>query len=207
MKIVIAEDQGMLRGAISRLLGMEPDIEIVGEADNGEHALQLIRKLSPDIAVLDIEMPLLSGLDVAEKLKAEDSSCQVAIVTTFAKSGYYQRAVHAGVMGYLLKDAPVSELAVSLRKIYYGRRVFSPHLTFSIYEDLNPLTDRESELLTYLKEGYSVSEISKLLYLSPGTIRNYISEILQKLEAKNRIDAVAIAQSKGWISDKSTIRH
>lgn len=207
MKIVIAEDQGMLRGAISRLLGMELDIEIVGEADNGEHALQLIRKLSPDIAVLDIEMPLLSGLDVAEKLRAEDSSCKVAIVTTFAKSGYYQRAVNAGVMGYLLKDAPVSELAESLRKIHNGRRVFSPHLTFSIKEDLNPLTDRESELLSYLKDGYSVSEISKLLYLSPGTIRNYISEILQKLEAKNRIDAVAIAQSKGWISDKPANRH
>lgn len=201
MKIVIAEDQGMLRGAISRLLSMEPDIEIVGEADNGEHALQLIRKLSPDIAVLDIEMPLLSGLDVAEMLRAEGSRCRVAIVTTFAKSGYYQRAVKAGVMGYLLKDAPVSELAVSLRHIHKGIRVFSPHLTFSANEELNPLTDRESELLTYLKDGYTVSEISKLLYLSPGTIRNYISEILQKLEAKNRMDAVAIALSKGWISN------
>lgn len=200
MKIVIAEDQEMLRGAISRLLGMEPDFEIVGEAGNGEQALQLIRKCSPDIAVLDIEMPLLSGLDVAEMLRVEGSTCRVAIVTTFAKSGYYQRAVKAGVMGYLLKDTPVSELAVSLRKIYEGSHVFSPHLTFSISKELNPLTDRESELLSYLKEGYSVSEISKLLYLSPGTIRNYISEILQKLEAKNRIDAVAIALSKGWIS-------
>ncbi|GIP26562.1 DNA-binding response regulator [Paenibacillus sp. J23TS9] len=201
MKIVIAEDQGMLRGAISRLLGMEPDIEIVGEAGNGEQALQLIRKRLPDIAVLDIEMPFLSGLDVAEILSAEGSTCRVAIVTTFAKSGYYQRAVKAGVMGYLLKDTPVSELAVSLRKIYEGNHVFSPHLTFSISKELNPLTDRESELLSYLKEGYSVSEISKLLYLSPGTIRNYISEILQKLDAKNRIDAVAIALSKGWISN------
>ncbi|MEK5056998.1 response regulator transcription factor [Paenibacillus sp. FSL H7-0326] len=199
MKIVIAEDQGMLRSAISRLLGMEPDIEIVGEADNGELALQLIRKLSPDIAVLDIEMPLLSGLDVAEQLMAESSKCRIAIVTTFAKSGYYQRAVQAGVMGYFLKDAPVSELAVSLRKIYKGSRVFSPLLTFSMSEEVNPLTNRESELLSYLRDGYSVSEISKLLYLSPATIRNYISEILQKLEAKNRIDAVAIALSKGWI--------
>ncbi|WP_152399018.1 response regulator transcription factor [Paenibacillus cellulositrophicus] len=201
MKIVIAEDQGMLRGAISRLLGMEPDIEIVGEADTGEQALELIRKQSPDIAVLDIEMPSLSGLDVAEALKAEGSACRVAIVTTFAKIGYYQRAVQAGVMGYLLKDAPVSELAVSLRKIYQGIRVFSPHLTFAMNKEMNPLTERESELLSYLKDGYSVSEISKLLYLSPGTIRNYISEILQKLEAKNRIDAVAIALSKGWISN------
>lgn len=199
MKVVIAEDQGMLRSAVSRLLSMEPDIEIVGEADNGEQAIELIRKLSPDIAVLDIEMPLLSGLDVAEMLKSEGSSCRTVIVTTFAKSGYYQRAVKAGVRGYLLKDAPVSELAISLRKIYKGGRVFSPHLTFSIYEELNPLTNRERELLSYLKDGYSVHEISKRLYLSPGTIRNYISEILQKLEAKNRIDAIAIAFNKGWI--------
>lgn len=200
MRIVIAEDQGMLRGAISRLLSMETDIEIVGEANNGEVALQLIREQLPDIGVLDIEMPLLSGLEVVEKLRAEGNECRIVIVTTFAKSGYYQRAVKAGVQGYLLKDAPVSELAESLRKIYSGRRVFSPHLTFSMGEEINPLTKRESEILFYLKEGHSVSEISKLLYLSPGTIRNYISEVLQKLEAKNRIDAVAIAESKGWIN-------
>ena len=200
MKIVIAEDQGMLRGAISRLLSMEKDIEIVGEATNGELALQLIRERSPDIGVLDIEMPLLSGLEVVETLRAEGNECRIVIVTTFAKSGYFQRAVTAGVHGYLLKDAPVSELAESLRKIYSGRRVFSPHLTFSLGKEFNPLTERESEILFYLSEGHSVSEISKLLYLSPGTIRNYISEILQKLEAKNRIDAIVIAQSKGWIN-------
>lgn len=199
MKIVIAEDQGMLRGAISQLLSMENDIEIVGEAKNGEIALQLIREKAPDIGVLDIEMPLLSGLEVVETLRAEGNECRIVIVTTFAKSGYYQRAVKAGVQGYLLKDAPVSELAESLRKIHTGGRVFSPHLTFSMSEDINPLTNRESEILLYLKEGCPVSEISKILYLSPGTIRNYISEILQKLEAKNRIDAVAIADSKGWI--------
>lgn len=199
MRIIIAEDQGMLRGAISRLLALEDDIEIIGEADNGEQALKLVRKHAPDIIVLDIEMPLLSGLEVAEILKEEGNECRIVIVTTFARSGYYQRAIKAGVQGYLLKDAPVSELAEALRKINVGRRVFSPHLTFSMREETNPLSERESEVLLHLKLGHTVTEISKLIFLSPATIRNYISEILQKLEAKNRIDAVAIAQNKGWL--------
>lgn len=199
MRIVIAEDQGMLRGAVSQLLALEEDIEIVGEADNGEQALRLIREKAADLAVLDIEMPLLSGLEVAETLKAEGHECRIAIVTTFARSGYLQRAIKAGIMGYLLKDTPVSELAESLRKIEAGHRVFSPHLTFSMMEEINPLTDRESEILLHLKKGDSVKDISKTLYLSPATIRNYISEIIQKLEARNRIDAVSIAESKGWL--------
>lgn len=199
MRIVIAEDQGMLRGAVSQLLALEEDIEIVGEADNGEQALRLIREKAADLAVLDIEMPLLSGLEVAETLKAEGHECRIAIVTTFARSGYLQRAIKAGIMGYLLKDTPVSELAESLRKIEAGHRVFSPHLTFSMMEEINPLTDRESEILLHLKKGDSVKDISKTLYLSPATIRNYISEIIQKLEARNRMDAVSIAESKGWL--------
>ncbi|MDQ0058788.1 response regulator transcription factor [Paenibacillus harenae] len=199
MKIIIAEDQGMLRGAISRLLALESDIEIVGEAGNGEQALELIRKQEADIVILDIEMPILSGLEVAEKMKDDGIECRVVIVTTFARAGYYQRAVRAGVRGYLLKDAPVADLAEALRRIYAGGRAFSPHLTFSMLGEINPLTERESEVLTHLKQGYSVAEISKLLFLSPATIRNYISEILQKLEARNRIDAVAIAESKGWL--------
>lgn len=199
MKIVIAEDQGMLRGAICRLLAMEDDIDIVGEAENGEQALALLRQQEVDIVILDIEMPLLTGLDVAEIVKADGLDCRVVIVTTFAKAGYYQRAVSAGVHGYLLKDAPVSELADALRRIYAGGRVFSPHLTFSKMEERNPLTERESEVLLYLKNGHTVKEMSKLLFLSPATIRNYISEIIQKLEARNRIDAVTIAESKGWL--------
>ncbi|GIN96966.1 DNA-binding response regulator [Siminovitchia terrae] len=202
MRIVIAEDQGMLRSAVSQLLALEEDIEIVGEANNGEQALQLIQEKNADIAVLDIEMPLLSGLEAAEKLREEGSECRVAIVTTFARSGYLQRAVKAGVMGYLLKDTPVSELAEALRKIHAGKRVFSPHLTFSMMEEINPLTKRESEILLHLKKGDSVKEISKTLYLSPATIRNYISEIIQKLEARNRMDAVSIAENKGWLPEE-----
>jgi DNA-binding NarL/FixJ family response regulator len=199
--MIIAEDQGMLRGAISQLLAMEEDIEIVGEAETGEEALRLIKEREAEIALLDIEMPLLSGLEAAERLKAEGSSCKVVIVTTFARSGYFQRAVKAGVKGYLLKDTPVAELAEALRKIYAGQRVFSPHLTFSMMEEVNPLTKREAEILFYLKKGDSVKEISKSLYLSPATIRNYISEIIQKLEARNRMDAAAIAESKGWLEE------
>ncbi|WP_174615800.1 response regulator transcription factor [Virgibacillus ihumii] len=199
MKIVIAEDQGMLRGAISRLLGMEEDITVIGEADNGKEALELIRTAEPDIAILDIEMSVLSGLEVAKKLKNDKNQCRVAIVTTFARSGYLQKAVKADVQGYLLKETPVSELAEALHKIHRGERVFSPQLTFTFLEASNPLTKREIEILQCLKSGDSVKEMSQTLYLSEGTIRNYISEIIQKLEAKNRIDAVTIADEKGWL--------
>ncbi|UOQ44220.1 response regulator transcription factor [Halobacillus salinarum] len=203
MKLIIAEDQGILRGAISQLLALEEDIEIIGEAENGEEALRLIREKPVDIALLDIEMPLVSGLDVAERLNEEGNECRIAIVTTFARSGYLQRAVKAEVKGYLLKDMPVSDLAEDLRKIYKGQRVFSPHLTFSMMEEMNPLTRRESTILIHLKNGDSVKEMSNILYLSPATIRNYISEIIQKLEARNRMDAIAIAENKGWLTKET----
>ncbi|KEQ21907.1 response regulator transcription factor [Paenibacillus tyrfis] len=199
MKIVIAEDQGMLRGAMSTLLSMEENIEVAGQAGDGEEALRLILSLDPDLCVMDIEMPVLSGLDVAERLKAEGSRCRVVIVTTFARTGYFQRAMRAGVQGYLLKDAPVSDLAGALRTIHAGGRVISPELAYSMWEQENPLTEREQDILRHLAQGSTVGEISGALFLSPGTVRNYISEIMQKLEAKNRIDAVAIAQNKGWI--------
>ncbi|RNB84587.1 DNA-binding response regulator [Brevibacillus fluminis] len=199
MKVILAEDQGMLRGALSTLLALEDDIEVVGEAENGEQAMQLIRQKQPDLCVLDIEMPLKSGLDVAEAIKAESIPCRTVIVTTFARAGYFQRAMKAGVQGYLLKDSPVSELAEALRKIFSGGRVIHPELAFTLWEESNPLTEREQEILRRLAKGESVAEIATLLFLSQGTVRNYISEIMQKLEAKNRIDAVAIAESKGWI--------
>ncbi|WP_430788518.1 response regulator transcription factor [Virgibacillus flavescens] len=199
MKIVIAEDQGLLRGAISRLLGMEEDIEVVGEARNGKDVLEVIQETQPDIAVLDIEMPFLSGLEVAEVLQNNNNPCKVAIVTTFARTGYLQRAVQADVKGYLLKDTPVAKLAQSLRQIHQGQRIFSPQLTFASLREHNPLTNREKEILKSLQAGESVKEMSQTLFLSEGTIRNYISEIMQKLDAKNRIDAVSIAEEKGWL--------
>lgn len=199
MKIVIAEDQGMLRGALGMLLGMEEDMAIIGQAENGEEALRLIRSLSPDLCILDIEMPKMTGLEVAETLRREGHPCRIVILTTFSRTGYLQRAVQAGVSGYLLKDAPIEELADALRQVMAGKRAISPELSVSLWEKPNPLTERERAVLSLLADGKSVSEIAGTLFLSGGTVRNYISEILQKLEAKNRIEAVAIATDNGWL--------
>ncbi|MCZ8514032.1 response regulator transcription factor [Paenibacillus filicis] len=199
MKVIIAEDQGMLRGALSTLLGLEDDIEVVGQAENGEQALKLILELEPDLCLLDIEMPLLSGLDVAERLKALGSPCRVVILTTFSRAGYFQRAMRAGVFGFLLKDSPIDELSSALRKVQAGGRAISPELSLSIWEAENPLTEREREVLRLVAQGLSVNDIAKQLFLSGGTVRNYISEALQKLEAKNRIDAIGIAEKNGWL--------
>jgi two-component system response regulator DesR len=200
MRVVIAEDQAMLRGALSALLDLEEDIEIIGQAENGEQALQLILELAPDVCMMDIEMPKMTGLDVAERLKEMRHSCKVVILTTFSRAGYFKRAMGANVSGYLLKDSPADELGQALRRVYDGGRVISPELSFAIWDAAdNPLTDREQEVLKQVARGLSANEIAKELFLSGGTVRNYISEILQKLEAKNRIDAIAIAEKNGWL--------
>ncbi|PWW05595.1 LuxR family two component transcriptional regulator [Paenibacillus cellulosilyticus] len=199
MRVIIAEDQGMLRGALSALLDMEDDIEVVGQAENGEKALELIDLLQPDICLLDIEMPILTGLDVAEQLVARRYACKVVILTTFSRSGYFQRAMRAGVHGFLLKDAPIDELSAALRRVYDGGRAVSPELAISLWEAENPLTDREREVLKLAGEGLSAQEISGNLHLSAGTVRNYLSEAIRKLDAKNRIEAIAIANKKGWL--------
>lgn len=199
IRIVIAEDQRMLRSALGTLLSMEEDFEVVGEADNGEDALKLIENLQPDICLLDIEMPRKSGLEVASDLKKIGSDCKVIILTTFARPGYFERAVKAGVYGYLLKDGSIDELAASIRRIMNGSKEFSPELIVSVIQDDNPLTDREQEILSLAAEGKTAKEIAKQLFLSSGTVRNYFSEITQKLEAKNKIEAISIAKEKGWI--------
>jgi two-component system, NarL family, response regulator DesR len=199
MKVIVAEDQGMLRGALSALLDLEEDIEVVGQAENGEQALELIRSLRPDLCVMDIEMPNLSGLDVAERLKAQGDACRVVILTTFSRAGYFQRAMRAGVGGFLLKDSPINELAAALRTVFAGKRAVSSELALSFFEAENPLTEREREVLKLAREGLSAGDIAGRLYLSAGTVRNYLSEAIQKLEAKNRIDAIGIAERKGWI--------
>ncbi|WP_082927001.1 response regulator transcription factor [Paenibacillus tuaregi] len=199
MKIIIAEDQSMLRGALSALLDLEEDIEVIGQAENGARALELILQLSPDICLLDIEMPDMTGLDVAEKLQELRHPCRVMILTTFSRAGYFQRAIRAGASGYLLKDAPVDELGAALRRIHAGGKVISPELSMTFWQTENPLTDREQEVLGRLAQGHSVKEIASELFLSYGTVRNYVSEIIQKLEAKNRIDAISIAEKMGWL--------
>ncbi|GGN65521.1 response regulator transcription factor [Oceanobacillus indicireducens] len=199
IKIVIAEDQRMLRGALRSLLNLEDDLEVIGNAENGKEALDKILALEPDVCLLDIEMPLLSGLDVAEEIKRRNSPCKIIILTTFARPGYFERAVKLGVNGYLLKDGSSDDLADSIRMIMKGKNEFAPELIFGSLQDENPLTKREQEVLRLVAKGKTMKEVSRELYLSSGTVRNYMSEIISKLGANNRITAISIAEEKGWI--------
>ncbi|MBO1002821.1 response regulator transcription factor [Pseudogracilibacillus auburnensis] len=200
IQIVIAEDQGMMLGALGSLLNMEDDFEVIGMAQNGEEAVNLVQELSPDICIMDIEMPLKTGLDAAEELKG--SPCKIIILTTFARTGYFERARKAGVRGYLLKDSPIEELADAIRIVMEGRRIFAPELVDIMYGDdditENPLTERESEVLRLVSKGKTTKEIAGELFLSHGTVRNYISTILDKLNVSNRIEAISRFKEKGW---------
>ncbi len=189
----------MLLGALGSLLNLEEDMEVIGQALNGEEALTSIIKLQPDVCLMDIEMPLKSGLEVAAAIKKLDLTCKIIILTTFARPGYFERAVKIGVDGYLLKDGSIEELASAIRNVRDGKRTFSPELMFDMLREENPLTTREQEILKLAAEGKTTKEITSILFLSSGTVRNYMSEILQKLEAKNRIEAISIAEKKGWI--------
>ncbi|AUZ27916.1 DNA-binding response regulator [Bacillus subtilis] len=199
IRLLIAEDQRMLLGALGSLLDLEEDMTVIGQALNGEEALKAILKLEPDVCIMDIEMPARSGLDVAEELMQKGCRSKVIILTTFARPGYFERAVKAGVHGYLLKDGEIDDLADAIRKCVKGKRVFSPELTFNMIRDENPLTVREQEILRLAALGKTTKDITLELYLSQGTVRNYISEIIQKLNAKNRTEAASIAEEKGWI--------
>ncbi|GIP48939.1 Transcriptional regulatory protein DegU [compost metagenome] len=199
IRIVIAEDQRMLRGALASLLDLEDDLEVVGQAGDGAGALALIETLRPDVCLMDIEMPLMSGLEVAEKLQAQGSPCRVIILTTFARPGYFERAVKTGVQGYLLKDESSDRLAEAIRRVMAGHREASPELVFGSLRRDNPLTAREQEILRLAAEGRTAGEIAGSLHLSYGTVRNYISEVLNKLEVKTRIEAVRLAEENGWI--------
>ena len=196
IRIVLAEDQRMMLGALGSLLDLEEDMEVVGKAGNGEEAIALVEKLQPDIVIMDIEMPLKSGLDAAEAL--EDHPCKIIILTTFARSGYFERARKAGVSGYLLKDSPSEDLATSIRTIMDGRRIYAPELVDLAYADANPLTERESQVMELIADGKSTKEIAKELFITTGTVRNYISVILDKLEVGNRIEAISKFKEKGW---------
>ena len=204
IRIIIAEDQRMLRGALGALLDLEDDIEVIGQAANGEEALKLIESLKPDVSIMDIEMPIQSGLDVAETLKKEKSACKVMILTTFARPGYFERAMKAGVHGYLLKDSPSEDLAASIRNIMKGKREISQDLMFGLWQEQNPLSDREKKYCYLRKKERRQMKLQKALYLSPGTVRNYISEVLTKLDAKNRIEAITIAEEKDGYEKKFT---
>jgi two-component system, NarL family, response regulator DesR len=196
IRIIIAEDQRMVLGALGSLLNLEDDMEVVGMASNGQEAITLVKELNPDICMMDIEMPLKTGLEAAEELKETD--CKVIILTTFARTGYFQRALRAGVKGYLLKDSPSDELADSIRSVMSGKRVYAPELMDDLYADENPLTEREREVLELVADGKNTKEIADELRIKTGTVRNYISTILDKLEVKNRIEAITQSKEKGW---------
>ena len=200
IRVVLAEDQTMVLGALSALLELEPDISVAACASNGRDALEAVTRLSPDVLVTDIEMPVMTGLELASSLRTSHPSVRTIILTTFARPGYLRRALDAGARGYLLKDRPAAELADAVRRVHRGLRVIDPDLAAEAWDSgPDPLTDRERQILQRAGEGKSSQEIAEALHLSEGTVRNYLSEAISKLGAANRIDAARIARAKGWL--------
>ncbi|GAF64606.1 putative response regulator [Bacillus sp. TS-2] len=196
INVVIAEDQQMLLGALGALLNLEEDITVVGKAFDGSEAIKLVQDLKPHICLMDIEMPGKSGLEAAEELK--DSETNVIILTTFARAGYFQRALKSGVKAYLLKDSPSDDLANAIRQVMNGKRIFAPELMDDVYSEKNPLTEREKDVLELIADGKSTNEIANQLSIKVGTVRNYVSVILDKLEVTNRIEAIKQSKERGW---------
>lgn len=199
ISVLIAEDQSLILGALAALLDMEQDIKVIGRATNGKDALQLAENLHPNVIVTDIEMPGMTGLEFADAVKQRGHTARVIIVTTFARPGYLRRALDAGVRGYLLKDAPAEQLADAIRTVHRGGKVIAPELATAAWDNEDPLNDRERQVLRLAGEGLSSADISRQLFLSEGTIRNYLSEAIGKLGANNRIEAARIARQKGWL--------
>ena len=198
--MLLAEDQAMVRGALSALLSLEDDIEIVAEASRGDEVLPAALDTLPDVALLDIEMPGGDGLEAAAVLHERLPSCLVVILTTFGRSGYLRRAMESGAVGFLLKDAPASELAEAIRRAVKGERVVDPALAAAaLSEGDNPLTERERELLAASVGGATIEDIAARLYLSEGTVRNYLSTAIKKLRTRNRVEAARLAEKKGWL--------
>nr|WP_284698568.1 response regulator transcription factor [Thermomonas mangrovi] len=197
--MLLAEDQAMLRGALAALLGLESDLEVVGAAADGEAAWRDLQRLQPDLLVTDIEMPGLTGLELAQRIQRQQLPVKVVIVTTFARAGFLRRALDAGVCGYLLKDAPAEQLAEALRKVHRGGRAIDPQLALEAWGEADPLNDRERQALRLAGEGLSAGEIAQRLNLSQGTVRNYLSEAIGKLGVGNRIEAHRLARQKGWL--------
>ncbi len=200
IRVLLAEDQAMVRGALAALLALEGDIEIVAEAARGDEVVPAALAARPDVALLDIEMPGGDGLAAAAALRESVPSCRVLILTTFGRPGYLRRAMESGVAGFLLKDAPAAQLAVAIRRALAGERVVDPALaTAALSEGANPLSERERSVLAAAASGASVAAIAARFYLSEGTVRNYLSVAIQKLEAHNRVEAARIAEEKGWL--------
>ncbi|MEM1080226.1 MAG: response regulator transcription factor [Pseudomonadota bacterium] len=199
IRVLLAEDQTLLLGALGSLLNLEDDIDIVGRAENGEQAQQQIEQLQPDVVVTDIEMPGMTGLDLAEWLKQQQAEVKLLILTTFARPGYLRRALEAGARGYLLKETPAEQLADAIRHIHRGQRMIAPELALTAFDSNDPLTDRERQVLKLAGDGMSNADIGLKLHLAVGTVRNYLSEAISKLNAENRIEAWRIARDQGWL--------
>ena len=199
IRVVIAEDQKLVLGALAALLTLEGDFEVVGQATDARSALEIVRCHAPDILVTDIEMPGLTGIELAARVARLEVATRVVIVTTFARPGYLRRALEAGAAGYLLKDAPADQLADSLRRVHRGGRAIDPELAVDAWGERDPLTDRERQVLRLAGEGRSSAEIGAVLALSDGTVRNYLSEAIGKLGVGNRIEAARLAREKGWL--------
>ena len=199
IRVLLAEDQAMVRGALSALLNLESDIEVLGSAADGEGAWRELQRLKPDVLVTDIEMPGLTGLEIAQRVRRHEMPVKVIIVTTFARPGFLRRALDAGVSGYLLKDAPAENLAEALRTVHRGGRAIDPQLALEAWTEADPLNDRERQVLRLAGEGMSAGDIATRLSLSHGTVRNYLSEAIGKLGAGNRIEAFRLARQKGWL--------
>jgi two-component system response regulator DesR len=200
IRVLLAEDQGMMRGALSLLLGLEPDIEVVAEVATGAEVVPEAIRVRPDVALLDIEMPDVDGLTAAAELRQRLPGCKVLILTTFGRPGYLRRAMESGASGFLVKDAPVQELASAVRRVLKGERVVDPALAAAALSvGPNPLTDREREVLAAAADGATVADIASALHLSESTVRNYLSAAIGKTGSRNRIEAVRVARQQGWL--------
>ncbi|HXD63776.1 MAG TPA: response regulator transcription factor [Solirubrobacteraceae bacterium] len=200
IRVLIAEDQGMVRGALASLIGLEPDIEVVAQVARGDEVLAAALAVNPDVALLDIEMPGATGLDAAEELAVALPACRVLILTTFGRPGYLRRAMEGGASGFVLKDAPASELSSAIRRALRGERVVDPGLAAAaLSQGDSPLTPREHEVLAASRDHATVADLASALYLSPGTVRNHLSSVMQKLDARNRGEAVRVAEERGWL--------
>jgi two-component system response regulator DesR len=200
IRVLVAEDQAMIRGALAALLATEPDIEVVAQVERGDRVLEEALRTTPDVALLDIEMPGKDGITAAAELHARLPSCRVLILTVFGRPGYLRKAIDAGVSGFMLKDAPPDELATAIRRTARGERVVDPQLAMAaLSEGSSPLTPRERDVLAMSVRGASVEEVARSLHLTNGTVRNHLSIAIQKLNARNRVEAARIAEEKGWL--------
>lgn len=199
IRVVVAEDQQMVLGALSALLETEPEIEVVGQARDGREALALVGQHGPDVVLTDVEMPVMTGLELAAAVSRDHPTTRVIILTTFARGGYLRRALDAGASGYLLKDSPAEELANAVRQVHRGGRAIDPELAREAWIERDPLSDRERQVLRLAAEGMASSAIATSLGLSDGTVRNYLSDAIAKLGASNRVEAARTARERGWL--------